>query len=75
MSDLHLLTVLDRAVKTVTGHAARTVSSLRSQAPGARMIGEFAVKTGLGQLRRRIVRDAGSSNSRGSGDVTGSGEV
>ena len=74
------MTILDRAVKTVAGHAARTVSAVRSQAPGARMIGEFAVKAGLGELRRRVVRDTGGKVgggrvSGGSDVVPGSGEA
>ena len=41
------IVVLHRAILS-------TVSSLRRQAPGARMVGEFVVKTGAQEAGRRI---------------------
>lgn len=38
----------------VDGFVRRSVASLRQQAPGARMIGEFAVKLGLKEVDKRL---------------------
>ena len=49
---------LIKAAMAPARHAQTRVSSavqsLRAQAPGARMVGEFAVKLGLKELGRRI---------------------
>lgn len=41
-------------VRGVTRHAAKSVDDLRRQAPGAKMIGQFAVRSGVAALRRRL---------------------
>lgn len=53
-------------IKTVTAPArhvqervAATLRGLREQAPGARMVGEFAVKIGLKEIGKRISGDKG----------------
>jgi hypothetical protein len=33
---------------------SRTINDVRSQAPGARMIGEFAVRTGLSRVEKKF---------------------
>ena len=41
-------------LRFVGDSAARAADNIRSQAPGARMIGEFAVKMGLSEIGKRI---------------------
>jgi len=48
-----------------------TVESLRRQAPGARMIGEFAVKHAAQEAQRRLRPQDTSSNSSQASDTTG----
>jgi len=46
----HLL----RPVRQIGEGVGRVVGDLRRQAPGARMVGEFAVKMGLSELGKKI---------------------
>ena len=41
-------------VRSAGEAVGRIVGDLRQQAPGARMVGEFAVKMGLAELGKRI---------------------
>lgn len=59
---------LHQHVWRTVGH---TVESLRRQAPGARMIGEFAVKHAATEAQRRLRQQQDSSNSAPSSDTTG----
>ena len=45
---------LVRPVMVIVEGVGRALSDLRKQAPGARMVGEFAVKMGLNELGKRI---------------------
>ncbi|MEY4032583.1 MAG: hypothetical protein RL573_1495 [Actinomycetota bacterium] len=45
---------LVRPVMVIGEGVGRALSDLRKQAPGARMVGEFAVKLGLNELGKRI---------------------
>lgn len=41
-------------VRGLTSQVERSLAYVRSQAPAARMIGEFAVKTGLSVVKNRL---------------------
>lgn len=46
--------MMTHPLRAVGEGVGRLVNDLRRQAPGARMVGEFAVKLGLAELGRRI---------------------
>lgn len=48
-----------------------TVETLRRQAPGARMIGEFAVKHATNEAQRRLRPQDSNNNSTHTSDPTG----
>ena len=57
MPDLRPLSkAVSRPVRAVGDAVARMLGDFRKQAPGARMVGEFAVKAGLTELGRRIAQ-------------------
>lgn len=41
-------------LRVAGGAVGRVISGIRSQAPGARMVGEFAVKTGISELDKKL---------------------
>ncbi|MGA0862964.1 MAG: hypothetical protein ACO3RB_03635 [Ilumatobacteraceae bacterium] len=41
-------------VRALARHAEKSVDDVRRQAPGAKMIGQFAVRSGVAALRRRL---------------------
>ncbi len=59
MPGLHEVTRLVSGTLRAAGSAvSRKAGEVKAQAPGARMVGEFAVRTGLRELARRIgIRD------------------
>lgn len=55
MSDLQgLINAFTAPARVAHRRVAAVVDSVRRQAPGARMVGEFAVKIGLKEIGRRI---------------------
>ena len=55
MSNLQkLIRTATAPVRGAQDAIAGAISSLRQQVPGARMVGEFAVKIGLKEIGRRI---------------------
>jgi len=46
---------LSRPVRAFGDVLGRIVGDIRKQAPGARMVGEFAVKMGMTELGKRVI--------------------
>lgn len=51
------------AVRAVGETVTRRAGEIKSQAPGARMVGEFAVRSGVREIARRL----GTRDSRAGG--------
>lgn len=63
MSDLCKVTVNPFALqKAFIRQARKTIKELRAQAPGAKMVGEFAVKMAQGELKKKMNRKEQNSS-------------
>ena len=71
MPDLRgVIRALSEPARQVDGFLRRSMSSIRQQAPGARMIGEFAVKLGIKEVDKRLRGDQATDD----GGTTQSGD-